>query len=94
VIRVPGLVGSRFTGYSIADNRTAGDRRVGTRLLAQIVAELNLDVDFDLSALGFDDKELTEILDWNIEDDSAKEDGRSPLPRDTRLPNRAILRAR
>lgn len=80
VIRVPGLTGSRFVGFSIADNKTSELAEWNKDLLAQIVAELNLDVDFDLSSLGFDDKELTEILDWNIDDESSKEDDAPPCP--------------
>jgi DNA modification methylase len=80
VIRVPGLVGSKFSGFAIADNKTAEIAEWDKDLLAQIVSELNLDVDFDLSALGFDDKELTEILDWNIEEEDDKEDDAPPLP--------------
>ena len=80
VIRVPGLVGSQFTGFAIADNKTAEIAEWDTDLLAKIVAELNLDANFDLSSLGFDDKELTEILDWNVEDEGDKEDDAPPLP--------------
>jgi len=80
VIRVPGLVGSKFTGYSIADNQTASIAEWDEELLAKIVSELNLDVEFDLSTLGFDDKELTEILDWNVEDQNGREDEAPPLP--------------
>ncbi len=80
VIRVPGLVGSRFTGYAIADNKTAEIATWDPDLLSQLVSELNLDVDFNLTDLGFSDKELTEILDQNFEDDSNKEDEAPPLP--------------
>lgn len=80
VIRVPGLVGSKFTGYAIADNRTAEIAEWDKDLLAQLVSELNLEVDFDLGSLGFDDKELTDILDWNVEDETDKEDDAPPLP--------------
>jgi site-specific DNA-methyltransferase (adenine-specific) len=80
VIRVPGLVGSKFTGFAIADNKTAEIAEWDKDLLAQIVSELNLDVDFDLGSLGFDDKELTEILDWNVDEEEDKEDEAPPLP--------------
>ncbi len=80
VIRVPGLTGSKFSGFAIADNKTAEIAEWDKDLLAQIVSELNLDVDFDLSALGFDDKELTDILDWNIEEEADKEDEAPPCP--------------
>jgi len=79
VIRVPGLVGSTFTGYAIADNQTASIAEWDSDLLAKIVAELNLEVDFDLSSLGFDDAELTKILDWDSNDDD-REDEAPPLP--------------
>ncbi len=80
VIRVPGLVGSKFTGFAIADNKTAEIAEWDKDLLAQLVSELNLEVDFDLGSLGFDDKELTDILDWNVEDETDKEDDAPPLP--------------
>jgi len=80
VIRVPGLVGSKFTGYSIADNRVGEIAAWDQDLLAQLVSELNLEVDFDLGSLGFDDKELTDILDWNVDDETDKEDDAPPLP--------------
>jgi hypothetical protein len=41
VIRVPGLVGSKFTGYSIADNRVGEIAEWNQDLLAQLVSELN-----------------------------------------------------
>jgi DNA modification methylase len=80
VIRVPGLVGSKFTGFAIADNRTAEIADWDEQLLARVVAELNLDVDFNLTDLGFSDKELTEILDWNVEEEKNKEDDAPPCP--------------
>lgn len=80
VIRVPGLVGSKFSGFAIADNRTAEIADWDKDLLAQLVAELNLDIDFNLTDLGFSDKELTEILDLSFEDDTNKEDDAPPLP--------------
>jgi len=80
VIRVPGLVGSQFTGFAIADNKTAEIAEWDQDLLAQIVSELNLDVDFDLSSLGFDDTELTKLLDANFEDNEKDEDDAPPLP--------------
>jgi len=82
VIRVPGLVGSKFSGFAIADNKTAEIAEWDKDLLAQIVAELNLDVDFDLSSLGFNDKELTEILDWNVEEPENREDEAPACPTD------------
>ena len=80
VIRVPGLVGSKRIGFNLADNKTAEIADWNTELLAKIVAELNLDTEFDLSALGFDDRELTEILDWGKEDDDERADEAPPLP--------------
>ncbi|MFQ5512005.1 MAG: ParB N-terminal domain-containing protein, partial [Candidatus Krumholzibacteriia bacterium] len=62
VIRVPGLVGSKFTGFAIADNKTAEIAEWDPELLNKLISELNLDIDFDLSSLGFDDMELTKIL--------------------------------
>ncbi|MBU2626030.1 MAG: ParB N-terminal domain-containing protein, partial [candidate division Zixibacteria bacterium] len=55
VIRVPGLIGSKFTGFVIADNKTAEIAEWDQELLNRLVAELNTDVDFDLGSLGFDD---------------------------------------
>ena len=80
VIRVPGLVGSMFTGYTIADNQTATIATWDSDLLHQLVSELNLDVEFDLSALGFDDTELTKILDLNYMDEEELADEAPPLP--------------
>jgi site-specific DNA-methyltransferase (adenine-specific) len=80
VIRIPGLVGSRFTGFSIADNKTAEIATWDEDLLNQIIAELNTDIDFDLASLGFDDAELTKILDRDFQDDEEKADDAPPLP--------------
>lgn len=79
VIRVPGLVGSKFTGYTIADNKTAEIAGWDEDLLAQIVSELNLESDFDLGSLGFDDNELSKLLDTSVDEDE-KEDDAPPLP--------------
>jgi DNA modification methylase len=80
VIRVPGLVGSVFTGYAIADNATGQIAEWDQELLAKIVAELNLDVDFDLASLGFDDAELTRILDWGMDEVDDQADEMPPPP--------------
>ncbi len=80
VIRVPGLVGSKFTGFAIADNKTAEIADWDQELLNKIIAELNADGDFDLTSLGFDDMELTKILDWDYQDDEEKADEAPPLP--------------
>ena len=80
VVRVPGLKGSKFTGYAIADNQTASIADWDSDLLAKIVSELNLEVDFDLSSLGFDDSELTKILDWDAKDEDERADEAPPLP--------------
>ena len=80
VIRVPGLTGSKFSGFAIADNKTAELAEWDQDLLATIVAELNLDVDFDLSSLGFDDTELTKLLDSNFAETEKDEDDAPPLP--------------
>jgi site-specific DNA-methyltransferase (adenine-specific) len=80
VVRVPGLTGSKFSGFAIADNRTAEIAEWDQDLLKSIVAELNLDSDFDLGALGFDDMELTKLLDASIEEAEKDEDDAPPLP--------------
>jgi DNA modification methylase len=80
VIRVPGLVGSKFTGFAIADNKTAEIAEWDQELLNRIIAELNEDAGFDLTSLGFDDMELTKILDWDHQDDEEREDEAPPLP--------------
>jgi DNA modification methylase len=80
VIRVPGLIGTKFTGYAIADNQTASIAEWDQDLLAKIVSELNLDVDFDLANLGFDEKELTQILDWGLNDDGDDQADEVPPP--------------
>ena len=78
VIRVPGLVGSKFSGFAIADNKTAEIAEWDPELLNKLVSELNLEVDFDLSSLGFDDMELTKILDWDKAEE--REDEAPPVP--------------
>jgi DNA modification methylase len=80
VIRVPGLVGSKFMGYTIADNRTGEIAQWDEELLQKLVSELNLEVDFDLSSLGFDDTELTQILDGEFRDEDELADEAPPLP--------------
>ncbi|MFC1476292.1 DNA modification methylase, partial [Candidatus Zixiibacteriota bacterium] len=80
VIRVPGLTGSKFTGYAIADNQTAAIAEWDSELLAKIVSELNLDVEFDLQDLGFDDAELTRILDSSINEIDDRADEEPPPP--------------
>jgi DNA modification methylase len=80
VIRVPGLVGSKFTGFAIADNATTEIAKWDSELLNKLVAELNMDADFDLSSLGFDDVELTAILDWGSRDEEEMADEAPPLP--------------
>ncbi len=80
VIRVPGLTGSQFSGFAIADNKTAEIAQWDQELLSQIVSELNLDAEFDLSSLGFDDMELTKLLDTSIAADEKDEDAAPPLP--------------
>lgn len=62
VIRVEGLVGTKFTGFSIADNATAAIAEWEEEVLSKLVAELNDDETFALLDLGFDDARLTEIL--------------------------------
>lgn len=63
VIRVPGLRGSKFTGYSIADNKTGEIADWHEDLLRKMVWELKGDDNFnDMGALGFADRELNEIL--------------------------------
>lgn len=79
VIRVPGLVGSKFLGFTVADNATASISTWDDELLAQIVNELNLESDFDLGSLGFDDNELSKLLDTSVDEDE-KEDDAPPLP--------------
>ena len=80
VIRIKGLVGSKFTGFSIADNKTAEIADWDLERLNKLVAELNQDIDFDITSLGFDDRELTEILDWDYRNDDDRADEAPPLP--------------
>jgi DNA modification methylase len=80
VIRVPGLVGSKLVGFSIADNQTATLAQWDDPLLAQIIGQLNLESDFDLSSLGFPDKEITTILDSLKEDKGDRADEAPALP--------------
>lgn len=80
VIRVPGLTGSQFSGFAIADNKTSEIAEWDQELLKQIISELNLEIDFDMSSLGFDDMELTRLLDMSIENDENDEDDAPPLP--------------
>lgn len=80
VIRIEGLTGSKFTGFSIADNKTAEIANWDLERLNKLVSELNQDIDFDITSLGFDDRELTEILDWDYRDDDDRADEAPPLP--------------
>src|SRR4030042_6273558 len=79
VIRVPGLVGSKFTGYSIADNKTADIAEWNEGLLAELLWDLKQDDDFDMSSLGFEETELASILDDFIGEHD-KEDEVPPVP--------------
>jgi DNA modification methylase len=81
VIRIVGLTGSKFTGFSIADNKTAEIAEWDLEHLNKLIAELNEDIDFDITSLGFDDRELTEILDCSFQDDEARADEAPALPR-------------
>jgi len=83
VIRVPGLVGSKFTGFAIADNQTASIAGWDEELLTQLVTELNLDVEFDMSSLGFEDKELTRILDSVLDENDDLADEVPPPPEES-----------
>ena len=80
VIRIHGLVGSKFTGFAIADNKTAEIADWDQEALQKLIAELNMDTDFDLDALGFDDSELTRLLDQGLGDSPDDEDNAPPLP--------------
>ena len=80
VIRVSGLVGSKLAGFAIADNRTAEIAEWDEELLNKLVSELNLDIDFDLGSLGFDDMELTKILDLEVEGEDTRADEAPPTP--------------
>ena len=62
VIRIPGLTGSKFTGYAIADNQTATIATWDDGKLHELVAQLNLEDDFDIASLGFSDNDLADIL--------------------------------
>ena len=62
VIRVLGLVGSKFMGYAIADNQTATIATWDDEKLHTLVAQLNLEDDFDIASLGFSDNDLADIL--------------------------------
>lgn len=73
VLRVPGLSGSKFTGYAIADNQTATIATWDDEKLHALVAELSLEDDFDLSTLGFKDVDLAAILKDEALDDAANE---------------------
>lgn len=80
VIRIQGLTGSKFTGFAIADNKTADIANWNEELLGEIVWELNEDADFDISSLGFDDSELTSILDSVMSDDGLTDPDDVPEP--------------
>ncbi len=81
VIRVPGLVGSKFTGFAIADNKTAEIAEWDQELLNELIAELNQEADFDLASLGFDETELSKILDWDHVDEEEEADKAPALPK-------------
>lgn len=62
VLVVPHLVGDEFTAYNIADNQTATIADWDMPELAAIIKELEA-TEFPVDVLGFDDKELQNIVD-------------------------------
>jgi DNA modification methylase len=80
VIRVPELVGSKFSGFMIADNRTGEIAEWDEKLLAELVESLNKAGDLNLASLGFDDAALSDLLDFDVEDEDDKADEAPPLP--------------
>lgn len=65
VLRIPALVGNKFTGYSIADNRTAEIAEWDIDVLRELVCELNHAPDFDLGDLAFPSHEIDKMLAAN-----------------------------
>lgn len=61
-IRLPHLTGAQRRAYVLADNRLALNAGWDDALLAQELADLQ-GMDFDLSLLGFDAGELTDLLE-------------------------------
>jgi DNA modification methylase len=79
VIRVPGLIGTKFTGYAIADNQTATIATWDDDVLKQLVAALNEDDSFDLLDLGFDEHALSVLLEAPTDED--KENAVPDIPK-------------
>lgn len=80
VIRLSHLDETRMLAFMVADNQTATIADWDEELLAQIISELNLEADFDLGSLGFDDSELTKLLDTSVDDEDNREDDAPALP--------------
>lgn len=81
VIRIPGLQGDKFTGYSIADNQTAQLAEWDAELLATLIMQLNQTDDFLMDALGFDDRQLTLLLKAAAGEEKKSAEYVPPLPK-------------
>ena len=77
VVRIRRLKGSKFTGFALADNRTAEIATWDQELLKALVVELSAEDGFDLDALGFSNQELNALLDQH---EPGAEDDVPPAP--------------
>lgn len=73
VIRLDYLTAEQQRAYIIADNKIAENAEWDLPLLAQELAALD-ELDFDVSSLGFSDKELDDLLNMEIEEDVVEGD--------------------
>ena len=79
VIELKDMTPSQKKAYVIADNQLAMNSGWDTTLLSIELAELK-DEDFDLSLLGFDDKELDKLLQPEVSDGLTDEDAVPDAP--------------
>ena len=79
VIELKGMTPSQKKAYIIADNQLAMNSGWDTGLLSIELSELK-DEDFDLSLLGFDDKELDKLLQPEVTEGLTDEDAVPDAP--------------
>lgn len=60
------LIGTQATAYAIADNRATDLGEFDNEALAQTLKSLQ-DIEFDLDSIGFDEKDLDKLLNFDEE---------------------------
>ena len=81
VIELKHMTESQKKAYIIADNQLAMNSGWDTNLLSLELSELQ-EADFDLSLLGFDDKELDKLLQPEIVEGNTDEDAVPEVPKE------------